>query len=232
MYWTFDHNGVTKVSWGQPRSIPKNEITNLKERFDVNVYAGEEIKPGDKVLFSMQGDSTLGFGDSIWLLTFIRAIFSQKGRRRCFFDIATSDVIGEFYSYFTPPRINYVEEYITWEQFKEYDHVLPAMYYWKELDDQGVFRGDKSWIALESLVKRLFNLTGMEYDGLPDFGDFTDQTLLYPTDDFYDRLGINPDDKYCFFQWHTSGVAKNIPAKENIKMIKYTTTRQLTVYTS
>lgn len=223
MYWTFDHKGVTKISWGQPRSIPKNEVSNLKERFDVKVYAGEEIKPGQKVLFSMQGDSTLGFGDSIWLLTYIRAIFSQKGRRRCKMDIATSDVIAEFYSHFTSPAINYVDEYITFEEFKKYDHVLPAMYYWKELDYNNVFRGDKSWVALESLVERLFNLTGMEYEGLPDFGDFTDQSLLYPEDEWYDNLGLNKEDKYCFFQWHTSGVAKNIPAKENIKMIKYIT---------
>lgn len=223
MYWTFDHKGITKISWGQPRSLPKNEVTNLKERYDIKVYSGEVIKPGESVLFSMQGDSTLGFGDSIWLLTYIRAIFSQKGRRRCNMDIATSDAIAKFYSYFTTPKIKYVEEYVTYERFKQYDHVLPAMYYWKEIDNEGVFRGDKSWIAIESLVERLFNLTGMEYQGLPDFGDFTDQKLLYPEDEWYDKLGIDKDEKYCFFQWHTSGVAKNIPAKENIKMIKHIT---------
>ena len=231
MYWTFEHQGVTKISWGQPRSIPANEVTNLKERFDVEVYSGKPINPGESVLFSMQGDSTLGFGDSIWLLTFIRAIFAQKGRRRCNFDIATSDVIGEFYSYFTPPKINYVEEYITFEKFQQYDHVLPAMYYWKDIDEQGIFRGDKSWLSIESLVERLFNLTGMKYDGLPDFGDFTDQELLYPNGDWYEKLDIKENAKYCFFQWHTSGVAKNISASENIKMIKYITeTLGLEVY--
>jgi len=223
MYWTFDHKGVTKIAWGQPRSLPANEVTNLKERYDIKIYSGDPIKPNAKVLFSMQGDSTLGFGDSIWLLTYIRAIFAQKGRRRCQMDIATSEVIAEFYSLFTSPKIKYIEEYITYEKFKEYDHVLPAMYYWKEIDYTGEFRGDKSWVALESLVERLFNLTGMEYNGLPDFGDFTDQDLLYPEDEWYDDLGIVKDEKYCFFQWHTSGVAKNISASENVKMIKYIT---------
>lgn len=223
MYWTFDHKGVTKISWGQPRSVPKNEVSNLKERFDINIYSGEEIKPNDTVLFSMQGDSTLGFGDSIWLLTYIRAIFSQKGRRRCNMDIATSEVIAEFYSLFTPPKIKYIEEYIAFDKFMQYDHVLPAMYYWKDIDENKQFRGDKSWVAVESLVERLFNLTGMQYEGLPDFGDFTDQSLLYPEDNWWKKLGIKKDDKYCFFQWHTSGVAKNIAASENVKMIKWIT---------
>lgn len=223
MFWTFDHQGTTKISWGQPRSIDHSEISNLKERYDIDVYAGRPIKPNESVLFSMQGDSTLGLGDSIWLLAYVRAIFAQKGRRRCKMDIATSKPIGEFFSNFTPKTIKYVDEYISFDEFNEYDHVLPAMYYWKDIDENGEFGGDKSWLAIESLVERLFNLTGMQYNGLPDFGDFTNEELLYPKDSWYENLGIKKDEKYCFFQWHTSGVAKNIPTKENVKLINWIT---------
>ena len=61
----------------------------------------------------------------------------------------------------------------------------------------------------------------MEFDGLLNWGDFTDERLLFPIDDFYQRLGINKNDRYVFFQWHSSGHAKNLPPSTNIKLIKH-----------
>jgi len=56
---------------------------------------------------------------------------------------------------------------------------------------------------------------------LSDFGEFTNEKILYPSDDFYTKLKINKNDKYIFFQWHSSGHCKNLPPKTNIKIIKH-----------
>ena len=98
MYWTFSYEGQTKVSWGRPRSVPKEDVRDLAPDYTVPMYGGEEIAPDDSVFFSMQGDATLGMGDSIWLISFIRDVYRIKGRRRCRMDIATSPPIARFYS--------------------------------------------------------------------------------------------------------------------------------------
>jgi ADP-heptose:LPS heptosyltransferase len=72
-----------------------------------------------------------------------------------------------------------------------------------------------------SLVERLYNWTGMKYDGLLDWGDFTDEKILYPANDFWTNLNINKKDRYVYFQWHSSGHTKNINPRENIKIIKH-----------
>jgi hypothetical protein len=216
MYWTFDYKGEKYVSWGQPRSLPKNEVKNLKPDYSVKIYSGQEIKPEESVLFMMQGDSSLGLGDTIWLITFMRDIYRIKGRRRCNFSFASSKIIQEFYSHFLAKTIKFLPEFITKKQFDSFTYHLPAMYYWK---DESV--ADKSWVDNKSILQRLYDWSGMTYDGLPDFGDFTNQEILYPNDEFYKRLGINKKDKYIFFQWHSSGHAKNLPPKSNIKILTH-----------
>jgi len=218
MFWTFDYQGKKYVAWGQPRSLPKDAVTNLEPDYSVKVYQGEEIKPEDSVFFSMQGDATLGMGDSIWLISYIRDIYRIKGQRRCKLDVSTSEPIAKFYANFLPKSINFTPEYITKKQFDAYTHKLPAMYYWKETDGS-----DRSWLDNQSILQRLYGLVGIEYDGLPDFGEFTDEEILYPPQSYYARLGINPKDKYVFFQWHSSGVPKNLPPKSNIKLLKHIT---------
>lgn len=220
MFWTFDYKNIKHASWGQPRSIPKEQISNLESDFSIKVYGGEAIRPGEKVLFSMQGDATLGMGDSVWLISYIRDIYRIKGRRRCRLDISTSEPIAKFYSNFFPKSVGFVPEYITKEQFDSYHHKLPAMYYWKETD-----QADRSWVDNKSILERLYRLVGIEYDGLPDFGDFTNEEILYPPKSYYERLKIDPKDKYVFFQWHSSGTPKNLPPKSNIKLLRHITTK-------
>ncbi len=220
MFWTWTNkkDNQTYVSWGQPRSIPKAQVANLKPDYDVKVYRGEEIKPAHSVIYAMQGDETLGMGDSIWLISYIRDIYRIKGRRRCELHVATSAPISRFYSNFLPKSIKLIDEYVTKEQFDTYDHKLPAMYYWKEKDE-----ADRSWLDNHSILERLYNLVGIEYNSLPDFGEFTNEEILYPPKSYYEKLGIDPKDKYVFFQWHSSGHPKNLPPKTNIKLIKHIT---------
>lgn len=216
MYWTFDFRGKKYVSWGEPRSLPKEKVKNLAPDYSVKIFSGQEIKRDESVLFMMQGDATLGLGDTIWLISFMRDIFRIKGRRRCRFGFASSKVIQDFYRHFLPKKIEYMDEYIEKKTFDSFTYHLPAMYYWKE---ENV--ADKSWIDNKSILQRLYSWTGMQFDGLPDFGEFTDQDVLYPGDDYYKRLGIRKEDKYVFFQWHSSGHAKNLPPSSNIKIINH-----------
>jgi hypothetical protein len=218
MYWTWDHAGESMVSWGQPRSIPREQVGNLQPDYSVKVYAGEEIRPEDSVIFSMQGDATLGMGDSIWLISFIRDVYRVHGRRRCRMDVATSETIGRFYARFLPSSIRLVPEYLSKQAFDAYTHKLPAMYYWKERDE-----ADRSWTDNRSILERLYRLVGIQYEGLPDFGEFTDEKILYPNDEFYRRLGIGREEKYVFLQWHSSGEPKNLPPKTNIKLLRHIT---------
>lgn len=218
MFWTWKYKNQEMVSWGRPRSIPAEEVSDLKEDYKVKVYSGEDIHPGERVLYAMQGDATLGMGDSIWLINYIRDIYKVKGHRRCSFDVATSDTMATFYSSFLPGAINFIDEYVTKEEFDKYDHVLPAMYYWKEVDD-----ADRSWVDNKSILERLYGLVGIEYRGLSDWTDFTPDEILDPPDDFYSRLGITKGEKYCFFQWHSSGLPKNLPPASNIKLLKHIT---------
>jgi len=216
MFWSWTYRGENYVSWGKPRSIKDSELTNLNADFQIEVYKGKEIKPEESVLFSMQGDSTLGMGDSIWLISFMRDVYRIKARRRCKFAFASSYPIQGFYKNFLPKPFEYLPEYITRKQFDSYTHKLPAMYYWK--DDR---RFDKSWVDNRSILERLYRWVGMEYTGLPDWGEFTNEEILYPNNEYYKRLKINPKDKYVFFQWHSSGHSKNLPPAQNIKLIKH-----------
>ena len=218
MYWTWTKksDGQTYISWGKPRSINPDEFTDLYERFDIQIYQGETISAGDKVAYCMQGDSTLGFGDSIWLISYLRDVYRIKARRRCNMHIFSSPDINRFCSNFLPISFNYREEYLLKHEFDTFDHVLPAMYYWHEFDG-----ADRSWLDNKSILERLYDLVGIEYQGLPDFGEFTKEHILYPNEDFYKRLGIHPNDKYIFLQWHSSGISKNLPPKTNIRIIKH-----------
>ncbi|MFA5763709.1 MAG: glycosyltransferase family 9 protein [archaeon] len=216
MYWTWKINGETYVSWGEPRNIENLKITDLKPDYSVKIYSGQEIQSHESVLFMMQGDATLGMGDSIWLISFMRDIYRIKGRRRCKFAFASSKVIQEFYSHFLPKTIEFLPDFITKKQFDSFTYHLPAMYYWK---DESI--ADKSWVDNKSILQRLYDWTGMKYEGLPDFGEFTDENVLYPKEEFYKKLEINKNDKYVFFQWHSSGHAKNLPPKSNIKLIRH-----------
>jgi len=215
MYWKFKHKEIELVSWGQPRSLNTKEVTELSP-YVVSTYSGEQINPEDSIIFSMQGDSTLGMGDSIWLINYIRDLYSIKCRRRGNFNISTGKVVGDFFRNFIPESINFINEYVDIDVFNKTTHKLPAMYYWKEEDDS-----DKSWVDNKSILERLYNLTGMQYDGLLDFGDFTKEYILNPPKTYYEKLGIDPNDKYVFFQWHSSGEPKNLPPESNIKIINH-----------
>ena len=131
--------------------------------------------------------------------------------------VVSTPRILDFYSHFMPNSFEKVPEYMTEEAFWKFDHKLPAMYYWHDLGDDS----DKSWVDDRSLLARLYAWTGMEYTGLPDWGEFTDETILYPPANFWTRLGLNKKDKYVYFQWHSSGHTKNLPPASNIKLIKH-----------
>ena len=51
MYWSFVYRNKSYVSWGKPRSVPLEQVTNIESRFDVHVYQGEQILPEDKIIF-------------------------------------------------------------------------------------------------------------------------------------------------------------------------------------
>lgn len=217
MFWTWDKlsDNEQYISWGQPRSLKSEQYDNCAPNYEVKVYRGERVRPGERAIFMMSGDATLGFGDSIWLINYLRDFLKIKGRLRCHLDIATSPDVAKFYSHFFPKNVNFIDEYITKKEFDKYDHKLPAMYYWKENE------ADKSWADNQSILQRLYNCAGIEYFGLSDWRDFTPDDLMFPDDDYYKRLGIEKDDKYIFFQWHSSGEPKNIHPRENIKLIKH-----------
>jgi hypothetical protein len=193
-------------------------VSELTPNYDIKVYQGEEIKPEHSLLYSMQGDATLGMGDTIWLISYLRDVFNIKGRRRCKLCVATSKSIARFNANFLPKNVEYLDEYMTLEKFESFDHVLPAMYYWKERDE-----ADRSWLDNKSILERLYGLVGIEYNSLPDWGEFTPDHIMYPQNEFYQRLGIDKNDKYVFFQWHSSGNAKNLPTHTNIKLLKHIT---------
>jgi len=216
MYWKFKHNGVEYYSWGAPRTLEPNEVQDVEADFSVPVYNGAQISPGETVLAMMQGDSTLGLGDAIWLINYYRDIYNIKGRRRCEFYFASGGPMQKFFSRFLPRSFHYIPDYVATEDFIKFNHRLPSMYYWKE-----EHVSDKSWVDDKSILERLYDWTGMKYVGLNDFGDFTDEELLYPRDDFFERLQIPKNERYVFFQWHSSGHSKNLPPSSNIKIIQH-----------
>jgi hypothetical protein len=220
MYWTFGYQGQRYASWGEPRRLPEEQVSDLKPRFDVQVYRGEEIGRNDSICFLMQGDATLGLGDTIWLITYMRDIYRLKARRHCKrFVFVSSPWILNFYSHFLPDFFELKEEYMTEKEFATINHKLPAMYYWHDTNDNA----DRSWVDNQSLVQRLYGWSGIEYQGIPDWGEFTDEKLLYPQDSFWTDLGLNKNDPYVFFQWHSSGHTKNLPPKTNIKLLRHIT---------
>jgi len=221
MYWSFKYQGKTYFSWGQPRALQEHEYSDLQPRYDVPIYSGQPISPGESVLFNMQGTSDLGLGDSIWLVNFMRDIYNIKARRRCDFYFASSEWTHNFYGHFLPSSFKNIPQYVEESFFRSFDHMLPSMYYWHDTFDDV----DRSWVDDRSLLERLYYWTGMEYNGLADWGDFTDEKVLYPDNDFYEQLNLNPDDKYVYFQWHSSGHTKNLPPKSNIKLLRHITER-------
>ena len=218
MYWTFKSNndGKRYASWGSPRLLKESEVSDLQARFDVPIYDGRRIAPHESVVMMMQGDGTLGLGDSIWLISFMRDIYRHKARRRCRFVFCSSDWVLKFYSHFLPRSFELVREYMTESDFMAVSHKLPAMYYWREKD-----KADRSWVDNRSLLERLYNWTGMRYEGLPDWGEFTDEEILYPAGSFWSGLGLDRRDKYVYFQWHSTGPSKNLSPKANMKIIQH-----------
>lgn len=220
MYWSFKYQNKRYVSWGEPRRFSKNEISDLKPSFDIHIYQGENIKRTDSVCFLMQGDSTLGMGDTIWLINYMREIYRIKARRHCSrFVFVSSPWMLNFYKNFLPKSFELKEEYMSEYEFFNIEHKLPAMYYWHDTDDNS----DKSWIDNQSLLQRLYNWSGMEYQGLSDWGEFTNEEILYPSNSFWSNLKIDKNEPYVFFQWHSSGHSKNLPPKSNIKLLKHIT---------
>jgi len=217
MYWSWNKNGVRHASWGQPRLLDDISYTALEARFDVPVYAGNRIGPGESMVMMMQGDATLGLGDSIWLMNYMRDVWNVKSRRRGEFTFVSSPSVAHFYSNFLPQPFHYVQEYLKWTTFEAFNHKLPSMYYWNDPVDGAA----RSWLDNKSILERLYDLSGMEYRGLLDWGDFTNEELLYPSSDFYERLNINKNDRYVFLQWHSSGHAKNMPPSTNLKIINH-----------
>lgn len=217
MYWTFDYQGNKYCSWGAPRSLPENEISNLKSDFNIKIYNGAFIQPEDSTVMMMQGDSTLGLGDTIWLISYMRDVYRIKARRRGRFLFCSSPEINKFYSNFLPGSFELREEFIIKQEFDTINHKLPGMSFWTEID------ADKSWVDNQSILERLYSWVGIEYEGLPDFGEFTNEKILYPNKKYYERLRIDPKDKYVFFQWHSSGHSKNLPPSSNIKLLKHIT---------
>jgi len=217
MYWTFTYKGESYVSWGAPRTIPKGSFTNLKERYDIPIYSGAEIKPEDTVVWCMQGDNSLGVGDTMWLINYLRDVYRVKARRRGNFKIVSGEGVHKFYHQFLPKTFEMVQEYMTERDFMKAEHKLAAMYYWHDPVDNA----DRSWLDNRSIIQRLYTWSGIEYNGLADWGEFTNEEILYPKDSFWTDLGLDKNDKYVFFQWHTSGHSKNLPPKTNVKLLKH-----------
>ena len=110
MYWTFSYDGKSYVSWGSPRLEPyKSQATNIKERYDINIYHGDMIGPNETACWLMQGDATLGLGDSIWLINYLRDVYRIKGRRRCNFKIISDGWVHDFYKNFIPKSFELVK---------------------------------------------------------------------------------------------------------------------------
>jgi len=217
MYWSFDYKDKRYYSWGSPRIEPyKSESFNIRERYDVKVYSGSEIKSNESVVWCMQSDSSLGLGDTIWLINYMRDIYRIKARRRCNFKIVSGKWVHNFYRNFLPKSFEMVNEFIAEEDFLKIEHKLPSLYYWHDIDNS-----DKSWLDNRSILQRLYAWSGMEYDGLTDWGEFTNEEILYPSDTFWINLNLDKKDKYVYFQWHSSGHSKNLPPKTNIKLIKH-----------
>ena len=216
MYWSFKRDNKVYASWGEPRSVPKDSYTKLQPRFDIMMYKGEPIYSSDSIIQMMQGDHTLGIGDSMWIVSYLRGMWKNKDHNENFHFVTTEYKIP-FFKQFLPDSFTFHSEYIEWDKFAEFDHVLPGMYYWKEIADGA----DRSWLDNKSLLERMFMWAGVPYDGLPNWSEFTPQRILEPDEAFYKKLGILKEDKYVFFQWHSSGRPKNLPPAANIRIIRH-----------
>lgn len=217
MFWTFKDRDQYYASWGACRQREGKIIEDEKPRFDAHIYNGTPMSSGDSAAFLMQGDSTLGMGDCIWLINYLRDVYSVKGHRKINMNVCSSPTINKFMSNFLPKSFTFINEYMPLDIFSNMNHLLPSMYFWKE--EKG--SADKSWTDNRSILERLYNWVGIKYEGLLDWGEFTPEEILHPSKDFYTSLGINSKDKYIFFQWHSSGHSKNLPPVSNIKIIKH-----------
>jgi len=215
MYWSFSLNNQTYYSWGQPRENIQKECKNLQPRYDVNIYQGELVKPEDTAVMLIKGDGTLGLGDSIWLISYLREWLMYKGHNKCKIYFGSSKIITDFYRNFLPGCFQYEDEYISEERFESITHKLPSIYYWH---DHG--GGDKSWVRNQSIISRTYEWCGIQYQGIPDWRLFSPNHIMYPEQEFYDKLGIEPGLKHVFFQWHSSGISKNLSPAANIKLLK------------
>ena len=217
MFHSFDINGKTCVGWGIPRAI--ENIDCNKKKIDCKLYSGEKINPNEKVLFTINGSSALGVGDSIWIMQYLRDIYKTKSNSRADMRFVCSDWINEFYAKFLPRSFNFKREYLLLGDLENMQHLLPAIYYWKGPDG-----ADRGYVQNKSLIERLYNWTGMVYNGLGDWVDYTPDEILYPSKDSI--IGSkNLPIKYCLFQWHSSGTCKNPTPEVNIRLIKHITTR-------
>lgn len=218
MFWSFEHNKQSYMSWGSPRLEPfLSQAINKKPRYDIEIYDGKHIKPEESVAWFMQASNDLGLGDTIWLINYMRDIYNIKARRRCNFKVVSGKWVHDFYKNFLPQSFEMINEYITEEDFNKIEHKLPSMYYWHDTNDNS----DKSWLDNRSLIQRLYAWSGMEYTGLSDWGEFTNEKILYPENSFWTNLNIDKKDKYVYFQWHSSGHSKNLSPKANIKIIQH-----------
>ena len=217
MFWSFAYQGKRYITWGNPRTLPGISVTGLKARDDIQIYNGAHIQPNETAIWCNQCDYSLGVGDTMWLINYLRDVWRVKGRRRCGFKVVSGEPALRFYKKFLPKPFEMIQEHITEKEFMEAEHKLPTMYYWHDPVDNA----DRSWIDNRSIIRRVYAWSGMEYEGLADWGEFTNEEILYPPDSFWTDLGLDKNDKYVFFQWHTSVRSKNLPLRTNLKLIKH-----------
>lgn len=207
MFWSFKREGKEYVSWGQPRNV--DNFYDYMPRFDALVHYKEKIYPNDRCVSIMQGDGSFGVGDSIWLIQYYRLIYKHLLHTDSSFTFVSSKKYIELFGYFLPKQFKFYEEYMLWDEFIEYDHLFPTLYYWKNLADGS----DKSWTDNQSILQRMCTWSGIPYDGLEDWRDFSPQSVLYPNSQYFDYFGIDRDRPYILIQWHSSGQPKNIAPK-------------------
>lgn len=215
MFWSFKLNNERYATWGEPRNT--SGAADAMPRFDILVNNGEHIYPDDKSIVLMQGDSTFGVGDSIWLMSFLRLIWQQRHNKQGELYFCSSNKYLSLFKNFLPKEIKLIKEYMTWDDFVQFDHFFPSIYYWKNVSDNS----DKSWLDNQSLLERLCTWVGIKYDGLEDWNQFTPEHILHPSDEFFLNLGITPGEKYIMIQWHSSGYPKNIPPHTMFKIINH-----------
>lgn len=211
MYWSCIFNGTKYYSWGQPQ-LPN--ASSIQPEY-IPVYCGEKVNSNDKAILLHNGNSKFGLGDFIWLTSFLREWNLLKGRNKCPITFGSSEIIVKLIRNFLPPIVQYTKALVQEDVFQQHNHKLASLYYWPDRDGS-----DKSWIRNRSIVSRSFAWAGMQYEGLPDWRIFSPNQIIYPDQDFYNKLQIDENENYVFFQWHSSGKAKNLPNQINIKLLQ------------